>query len=82
MYLPLVDGNPVRCSEPLVSFDVVDAVLQVAVAFGQVHLQQVPQQVLQVRAEVGWEADLQGDTEVCLNGHVLRNVNLLLVGPV
>lgn len=43
--LPLVDGYPVRCGEPLVALYVVDAVLQVAIALGQVHLQQVPQQV-------------------------------------
>ena len=39
--LALVDGDPVGGGEPLVVFDVVDAVLQVAVALGQVHLQQV-----------------------------------------
>ena len=43
--LPLVDGDPVGGGEPLVALDVVDAVLQVAIALGQVHLQQVPQQV-------------------------------------
>ena len=40
------------------AFDVVDTVLEVAIAFGQVHLQQVPEKVLQVRTEVGGEADL------------------------
>ena len=39
--------------------DVVDSILQVTVAFSQVHLQQVTQQVFQVRAEVGWEAHLE-----------------------
>lgn len=44
-YLPFVDGDPICCSEPLVALDVIDTVLQVAIAFGQVHLQQIPQQV-------------------------------------
>ena len=39
--LSLVDGNPVGGGEPLVALDVVDAVLEVAEALGQVHLQQV-----------------------------------------
>lgn len=39
--------------------DVVDPVPQVPEAFGEVHLQQIPQQVLQVRAEVRGEPDLQ-----------------------
>lgn len=46
--LPLIDGDPVGGGEPLVTLDVVDAVLEVAEALGQVHLEQVPQQVLQV----------------------------------
>lgn len=58
--LSLVDGDPVRRGEPLVALDVVDAVLQVAVAFRQIDLQQVPQQVLQVGAEVGGESHLRG----------------------
>ena len=57
--LPLVDGDPVGGGEPLVALDVVDAVLQVPVALGQVHLQEVPQHVLQVRAEVGRESHLK-----------------------
>lgn len=57
--LSLVDGDPVCRGEPFVALDVVDSVLQVAVAFGQVHLQQVPQQVLQVGAEVGRESNLE-----------------------
>ncbi len=34
------------------SFDVVHSVFKVAEAFGEIHLQQVSQQVLQVGAEV------------------------------
>ncbi len=41
--------------------DVIDSILQVAIALGQVHLQQVLQQILQVRAEVGGEAHLQNN---------------------
>lgn len=58
--LSLVDGDPVCRGEPLVALDVVDAVLQVAVAFRQIDLQQVPQQVLQVGAEVRGESHLRG----------------------
>lgn len=57
--LSLVDGDPVCRGEPLVALDVVDAVLQVAVAFCQVNLQQVSQQILQVRAEVRGESHLR-----------------------
>lgn len=49
---PLVNGYPVSIGEPLVSFDVVHSVFKVAEAFGEIHLQQVSQQVLQVGAEV------------------------------
>lgn len=59
--LPLVDSYPVRRLEPLVSFDVVDRVLQIAVTLGQVDLQQIPQQVFEVGAEVGGEAHLFRD---------------------
>lgn len=47
-YPPLVDGDPVSGREPLVALDVVDAVLQVAVALGEVDLQQVAQELLQI----------------------------------
>lgn len=57
--LPLIDSNPVCCGEPLVILDIIDAVLQVAVPLGQVHLQQVPQQVLQVGREVTGEPHLR-----------------------
>ena len=57
-YLLLVDGNPVSGCKPLMILNVIDTILQVAIALGQVYLQQVAQQVLQVWAEVGWEADL------------------------
>ena len=39
--------------------DVVDAIFEVAVALGQVDLQQVTQEVLQVRAEVRRETHLK-----------------------
>ena len=39
-------------------FNIGHAVLEVAVALGEVHLQQVAQEVLQVCREVGGEADL------------------------
>ena len=41
------------------SLDVVHPVLQVAVALRQVDLQEVAQEVLQLRAEVRGEADLE-----------------------
>ena len=47
-YLSLIDCDPVCGGEPFVVFDVIDAVLEVAVALRQVHLQQVAKQVLQV----------------------------------
>jgi hypothetical protein len=56
---PLLEhGNPISGLEPTVALDVVDVVPQVAVPLGQVNLQQVPQQILQVRAKVRWETDL------------------------
>lgn len=50
--LAVVDGDPIGGSEPLVVLDVVHSVLEVAVALGEVHLEQVAQQILQVGAEV------------------------------
>lgn len=44
-YLSLIYGNPVGCREPLVIFNVVDAVLQVAKPLRQVHLEQISQQI-------------------------------------
>lgn len=58
-HLLLIYGDPVCCGKPLVIFDVVHAVLQVAKSLCQVYLQQVPQQILQVRAEVGGESYLR-----------------------
>lgn len=45
IYLSLIYGNPVGCREPLVIFNVVDAVLQVAKPLRQVHLEQISQQI-------------------------------------
>lgn len=59
-HLSLIDGNPVSRGKPLVVLDVIDPVLEVPKALGEIHLQKVPQQVLQVRAEVGWEPHLEG----------------------
>ncbi len=61
-YLLLVDGDPVRGREPLVALDVVDPVLEVSVPLGQVDLEEVPEEVLQVAREVRGEADLDKKT--------------------
>lgn len=58
-YLPLVDGNPVGGGKPLVALDIIDSIPEVAKALGQVHLQQISQQIFQVWAEVGRKANLQ-----------------------
>ncbi|KAL0607182.1 LOW QUALITY PROTEIN: UPF0764 protein C16orf89 [Plecturocebus cupreus] len=60
-HLLLIDGDPVGCSEPLVVLDVADPVPEVPEALGEVHLQQAPQQVLEVRADVGGEPHLPRD---------------------
>ena len=62
-YLLLVYRDPVCAGEPLVPLDVVDAVLEVAVALGQVNLEQVAEEVLQVGAEVRREPDLEQTKE-------------------
>lgn len=62
--LSLIDCDPVCCSKPFMTLDVVDAVLQVPVTFGQIDLQQVSQQVLQIRAEVGSKSYL-GYIDIC-----------------
>jgi len=54
----LVESNPVSVGEPLVLLDVRDAVLEIPVAFCQVNLQLVPQQVFYVGAEVRWKSHL------------------------
>lgn len=38
-HLPLVDGDPVSCGKPLVVLDVIDPILEVPKALGEVHLQ-------------------------------------------
>lgn len=47
-HLPLVDGNPISGGKPLVALDIIDSIPEVAKALGQVHLQQISQQILQV----------------------------------
>ena len=42
----LVRGNPISRGEPFVNLDVLYPVLEVAIAFSEVHLEQVTQQVL------------------------------------
>jgi hypothetical protein len=54
----LVDGDPFGRREPLVALDVVDAIFQVAEALRQVDLEQIAQEVLEVRAEVRRKSDL------------------------
>ena len=45
-YLFLVNGYPVCGCIPLVTFDVIDTILQIPVALCQIDLQQIPQKVL------------------------------------
>lgn len=59
-HLSLVNSNPVSRGKPLVGLYVAHTVLQVPESLCQIHLQQVPQKVLEVRAEVWREPDLQG----------------------
>ncbi len=58
-YLSLIDGYPIRCGKPFVVFDITDTIPQVAEALGQVHLQQIPQQIFQIGTEVRGESYLQ-----------------------
>lgn len=51
-YLSLIDGYPISCGKPFVVFDIIDTIPEVAKPLGQVHLKQIPQQILQIRAEV------------------------------
>lgn len=57
--LSLIDCDPVCCGKPFMALYIIDSVLQVAITFCQIHLQQVSQQILQVRAEVGGESHLE-----------------------
>lgn len=59
LYLSLIDGYPIRCGKPFVVFDIIDAIPEVAIPLGQVHLKQIPQQIFQIRAEVGGESYLK-----------------------
>lgn len=47
-HLSLVDGDPISGGKPLVALDIVDAIPEVPEALGQVHLQQISQQILEV----------------------------------
>ncbi len=53
-------------------FDIIDTIPQVSVALGQVHLQQIPQQIFQIRTEVRGEPYLQ-DTNAILTVHSQLN---------
>jgi len=55
LYSLLEDGYPVGAGEPLVTLDVVHARLEIAVPLGEVNLQQIAQQILQVGAKVRGE---------------------------
>jgi len=55
----LIESNPVGVGEPLVLFDVSNAVLEVSVAFCQINLQLIPQQVFYVGAKVRWKSHLK-----------------------
>lgn len=57
--LSFVDCNPVCCGKPFMALDVIDPVLQVAETFGEIHLQQVSQQILQVGAKVRGKSYLE-----------------------
>ena len=48
----LEQANPVHAREPLVIFDIFGAVLEVTVAFGQIGLKKIANQILQVGREV------------------------------
>ena len=50
--------SPVHRREVLALFDVLNAVLHVAIATGHVHLEQVLDAVLYLRTEVLWELEL------------------------
>lgn len=41
-HLSLIDGDPICRGKPFVVFDVIDAVLEVAIPLRQVHLKQIP----------------------------------------
>lgn len=51
-YLSFIDGDPVCCGKPLMIFDVIHTIFQIAKSFGQVHLKQIPQEVFQIWAKV------------------------------
>lgn len=57
-YLALVNGDPIDGGEPFVVLDVRNSIFQVAKAFGQINLEQVLQQVLQLIGEMRWKFDL------------------------
>lgn len=62
--LLLIDINPVGGSKPLVAFDVAHSVLQVPKPLGEVHLEKVTQEVLQISRKVGGKANLwEGEGE-------------------
>ena len=74
----LVDCDPICCCKPLVVLDVVYGVLEIAVPLGQVDLEQIPQQVLQVAAEVRGKPDLKDKKRIInmirlIFGHFRKN---------
>lgn len=59
VHLLLVERNPVHAWEPLVATYVLDSILQIAIAFGEVNLEQVAQKILDVGAKMWWKTNLK-----------------------
>lgn len=76
-HLVLIYCNPITRLEPFVVFDVSHAIFEVAESFGQIHLQQVLEQVLEFIREVWWEFHLKFESynvrKIWVNVIVLEN---------
>jgi len=64
VHLLLIERNPVHAWEPLVATYVLDPVLQIAIAFGEVNLEQVAQKILDVGAKMRWKANLKPEISI------------------
>ena len=65
-------SDPVDATKPAMSLDVVDAVLEVAVSLAQIRLQQVPDDIFDVGAEVCRKPNLHSTYIRYCNGFVLH----------
>lgn len=80
-YLSLINGNPIAAGEPFVVFNVVDAIFQISVTFRQINLQQILQQIFQVRRKMRRETHLNDKLQISFSSLKFSSFQIPLETP-